>query len=357
MSDYISPLVACPALQARLVDLYENLNPTEPTPLTAFLSSDINLRGMKLVPQYAAPGNGKLRKVQLIYTPRKTEDEIADTLTTECVSLTEPAQNAEEYEINPDSGVQVDETFYLRDLATSCQDNEDYIASRVMAMLDGCRRKMETELTSSLSTEIGLFATTDDIGTLVSSDRTVKTVKTAYSDGRLNEDALSQIYYSARQAAFIDKPYIFGTGTIEKYFQALSAPAVTQWGLDLKKYTDNQYVFLPSYRIADAFNQGCKERFIALDANAFFILQYNKFEGMDGLNTLNAQNSGFVQDVIVDPMTGLKFNYKWVYSPCGEKASLFISTAFKLASVPKDMYASTDRLSGVKGSLQFEIGN
>ncbi len=357
MSDYISPLVACPALQARLVDLYENLNPTEPTPLTAFLSSDLNLRGMKLLPQYAAPGNGKVRKVQLVYTPRKTEDDIADTLTTDCVSSNEPVQNSTEYQIDTESGVQVDETFNIRDLASACQENEDYIASRVMAMLDGCRRKMETELTTALSTKTGLFATSDDVGTLVSSDRTYKKVKTVDSDGHFSEDALAQIYYSARQASFIDKPYVFGTGTIEKYFQSLSAPAVTQWGLDLKKYIENQYVFLPSYRIASAFNTGGKERFVALDSNSYFILQYNKFEGMEGLNTINAQNAGFVQDIIVDPMTGLKFNYKWVYSPCGEKASLFISTAFQLAAVPDDMYANTDRLQGVRGSLVFEINN
>ena len=356
MSDIISPLVACPALQARLVDLYENLNPTEPTPLTAFLSSDLNLRGMKLVPQYAAPGNGKVRKVQLVYTPRKTEDQISDTLTTDCVSSNEPAQNSTEYLIDTDTGVQVDETFNIRDLSVSCQENDDYIASRVMAMLDGCRRKMETELTQSIALQLGLFAKSDDVGTLVSSDRTVKSVKTLYSDGKFNQDALSEIYYSVRQAGFIDKPYIFGSGTIEKYFQALTAPAITQWGLDLKKFTDNQYVFMPSYRIGQVLATP-KERFLALDSNAYFILQYNKFEGMDGLNTLTAQNAGFVQDVIVDPMTGLKFNYKWVYSPCGEQASLFISTAYQLASVPDDMYAVNDRLQGVKGSLLFEIDN
>jgi hypothetical protein len=358
MSSIISPLVAAPALQAQLNSLYQNLNPTEPTPLTAFLSSSTNMQGMQMVAQNTAPGNGKVRKVQLIYTPRILESQVSSTLTTDCTSNNEPAQSSHEYQIDTDTGFQYSETFNIRDLSIAIQDNADYVGTRIRAGLDVIRRSMETEFTTALATQVGKFATTDDTA---DSTRTFKSVKTQYSDGKFNEDLLSQVYFSSRQASFASKPFIFGTGISERYFQALKAPASTQWGLDLAKYVDNEYVFLPSYRIGSAFNRvsggTTYERFVALDVNNFFILQYNKFEGMVGLNTLDASNAGFVQDILIDPLTGLKFNYKWVYSPCGEKASVFISTAAQLASVPNDMYTSGDRLYQVKGSLVFEINN
>lgn len=354
MSNAISPLIEAPAVQARLDLLYENLNPTEPTPLTAFLSSDINMRGMKLVQQGTSPGNGKLRKVQLIYTPRVLESAVSSTLTTDCSSANESAQSSAEYEIDPTQGVQWSESFNIVDLAKSLQENQDYVNSRILAGIDALRRTMETDLTSALALQVGLFAKSDKTA---DTSRTFKQVKTLYaSDGKFNENALTEIYYSTRQANFIDKPYIFGTETIEKYFQALKAPASTQWGLNLEKYVESQYLFMPSYRIGDAFNLNNKERFVALDSNNFFILQYNRFEGMEGLNKATAGNA-LVQDTIVDPMTGIVYNYKWVYAPCGEKVSVFVSTAFQLASVPDDMYATSDRLNGVKGSLVFEIDN
>ncbi len=358
MSLHVNPLVACPALQGML-DQYYQVNPSEPTPLTTFLNSDINLQGIRFVPSNVAPGNGKVRKVTLVYTPRITESNLSTTLTTDCTGGAAPMQTSHDYEIDTETGVQYAETFNIRDLAVACQDNQGYIASRVAAMMDACRRTMETELTTALAlpNQMGLFAKTDDVGTLVSSDRKIKSVKTTYTDGRFNEDALSQIYYSTRQAVFNGAPFIFGTGTIEKYFQALKAPANTYWGLNLGEFAGSNYVFMPSYRIGDAFNDGDTEKFIALDTNAYFILQYNKFEGLEGLNDLSASNAGLVQGIIEDPITGVRYNYKFVYSPCGEFCNIFISTAFKLASVPDDMYSSTDRLQGVKGSLTFQISN
>ncbi|HWB63521.1 MAG TPA: hypothetical protein VG603_08445 [Chitinophagales bacterium] len=353
MSYIISPLVACEAVQLRLNDIY-NSQPTEPTPLTSFLSSDINTS--RILETSVSPGAGKLRNVKVVYTQRLTEDQVDSTLTTDCQTDNEPAQDFTTYELDPDSGVERKETFPLRDLVVTCQSNEDYVAQRIMAMLDAARRKMETELTSALAGAVGKFATNDTEG--VATDRTYKTVATAYTDGRFNENALAEIVYSGRQAAFKGIPYIFGTGTIEKYFEKLYAPAVTQWGLDLEKYIDGKYVFLPSYRVANAFNPDANtERFVALDAGSFFILQYNKFEGMEGLNDINAQSSGLVQGVLNDPVTGIPFNYKWVYSPCGEYATAVVSTAFRLAALPLDMYASSDRLNGVNGGLVFEIAN
>ncbi|HWB62328.1 MAG TPA: hypothetical protein VG603_02375 [Chitinophagales bacterium] len=354
MSDIISPLVACPAVQMRLNDLYDNY-PIEPTPLTVFLSSNQNLQGIQLLPQYNSPGGGKIRKVQVVYTPRYVESDVSTGLTTDCNTDNKPAQSYAEYEIDTDTGVELKEQFPLRDLIISCQQNDSYIATRIMALLDGCRRKMETQITNELVFNMGKFAKSDKVN--VSVDRTYKEVKTVYSDGKFNENALSEIYYSARQANFNSIPFIFGTGTIEKYFQALKAPANTYWGLDLGEYTDGKYVFMPSYRISDAFDTDSYEHFVALSTNSLVILQYNKFDGMVGLNTISGTNVGLVQDVIIDPITGMHFNYKWVYSPCGEYATAVISTAFQLAALPNDMFSSDDRLSGVRGSLKFRINN
>ncbi|MDB5283612.1 MAG: hypothetical protein JWO06_2687 [Bacteroidota bacterium] len=359
MSAILSPLIACEAVQLRLSDIYKN-QPTEPTPLVAFLNSDLNTS--RILETATSPGMGKLRKVKVVYQPRFTEDQVSGTLTTDCTTDNVPPQTFFEYEIDPDTGAEWKQKFNLRDLIETCQGNDDYVASQIMAIIDVARRSMETDLTSALALNMGKFAKNDTSGVFAidgsSTGRALKKVPTLYSDGKFNENALSEITFSARQAVFKSIPFIFGTGTIEKYFDKLYAPAVTQWGLDLEKYINGKYVFMPSYRIGDAFNPDpSTERFVALDAGSFFILQYNKFEGMEGLNDVNAANAGLVQGIITDPITGIDFNYKWVYSPCGEYATAVISTAFQLASLPDDMYSTSDRLNGVNGGLIFQISN
>lgn len=358
MSAILSPLVACDPLQLRLTDIYKN-QPTEPTPLLAFLNSDINTS--RILEKSTSPGMGKLRKVKVVYQPRFAESQVSTTLTSDCDTDNVPPQTFIEYQVDPDTGAEWKQRFNLRDLIETCQGNDNYVASQIMAIIDVARRSMESELTTALALNIGKFAKNDTTG--VATDRTYKQIPTLYSDDKFNENALAEITYSARQAVFKGVPFIFGTGTIEKYFDKLYAPAVTQWGLDLEKYINGKYVFMPSYRIGDAFNvvdaggNITAERFVALDAGSFFLLQYNKFEGLEGLNEVNAANAGLVQGLITDPVTGVDFNYKWVYSPCGEYATAVISTAFQLAALPDDMYATSDRLSGVNGGLLFEIHN
>lgn len=338
--------MTCPNIQMRLNDIHSNY-PSEATPVLSFLNSPENRA--RIMSQMVAGGNSKKKTIQVVYDQRRKESDVRETLTTGCTEGLD-GDTSIDYTIDETDGVEAGQKFVLADLHEICETNEDFIARKTMSLLDVLRRKLESKMTFQLASEAGRFATNDTTG--VSSN--IKSVATKDSSGRLIETALAEIKFSARQAAFTNTPVVIGSNEIEKYYDKLYASCCNQYGLDIPKFTQGSSMFLPSYRLASELGNSGTDFFV-MDMGSAFMLQFNKFEGMDGFNTVN--NGSTVQGTIVDPYTGLSFNYKWVYAPCGEQATLTISTAAVLKVLPDDMFQSTDRLYMTNGILRFRVAN
>jgi hypothetical protein len=201
----------------------------------------------------------------------------------------------------------------------------------------------------------GKFAT-DNGETGLSAGNTLKTVATkfpvAIDGGKWNPEALQEIMFSAKNSGFTGIPYVFGYGAIWRYWNYLIGLGnYSDGGMDFATYVgQNQAAFLPSISMQAAL--GSATKFMAIDAGSLHLLQYNRFE--DPL----AKQKGdmLIMDTIVDPTTGVSFNYK-VSKPCDETITIIISTAFKVVGLPDDMYSGGDRLEGTNGVLEFNIAN
>lgn len=351
MSHTLLPLIDCPNLQGDLNEINAcKLTPVENLPFINFLPSAINTN--RILESRVSPGAGKIRTVEVVYTPRTQEAEIGTTLDTTCENDNEAGMNSTTYEIDPTQGVIAKESIDFANLATICKSNPQFIAERVQAMIDGLKRKMETTITNQVILLTGKFVADGDSG--LSAGNTLKTIATKDADGKFTEDAIQEILYSAQNSGFCGMPFVFGYGEIWKYMQKTKSVCCSNAGIDLASFiAENQAMFFSTYRVPAAL-AGSGQQFLTIDAGSLFLLQYNKFADGSGL----ALQDNFLQHgIIVDPTTGIKFNIKTYMNTCGEKLNIHISTAFKVVGLPDDMYSGGDRFEGTNGVLKFDVSN
>lgn len=357
MSHVLLPLIDCPNLQLALNNITDKgENPNEPRPELQFLVSPQNTK--RVLETTVSPGSGKLRTVEVVYTPRVTEEEVNTTLTTACTTGVNAGESSTTYTLDELVGAEFGEDIAIADLTRRCQGNPEYFAKRVLAILDGVKRKMQSSVADQIALLNGKFAS-DNGETGLSGGNTLKTVKTkfpaAVDGGKWNPEALQEIMFSAKNSGFTGIPYVFGFGEIWRYWNYLVGLGnFSDGGMDFATYVNqNQAAFMPSISMHKALNgSGSGTKFMVVDAGSLFLLQYNRFED----DLAKQKGDMLVMDTIIDPTTGIPFNYK-VSKPCNETVTIIISTAFKVVGLPDDMYSGGDRLEGTNGVLEFQITN
>lgn len=356
MSVQLLPYVDAPALQIALNNVY-TLAPKEPSPEVQFLTSAVNTN--RVLETTVVPGNGHIRRVDVIYTPRITEAETSTTITSDCNDGGGAGDLTTTYEIDTTVGVQHKETVALADLKGRLESDPDYFARRTMAILDVCRRKMATGVAGQMAVLNGKFAANNGEKGL-SVNNTLKTVATKFAaavdGGKPNPEAIQEIAFSATNSGFAGSPWVFGYGEIYRYMQLLgNMGTFSDGGLDFVQFVNAMGVnFLPSYRVHTALNgNNSTNKFLVVDPGALHLLQYNKFASPSA----QVSQDNLVMGIIADPMTGIEYNYKYYLNPCGEKITILVSTSYKVVGLPDDLYAGGDRLEGTNGVLQFAITN
>ena len=349
MSHLLTGLIACPDIQTAIDNNFLNCDPTklqEYTPLVQFLNSSANTNN--ILNKTVSPGRGKLRNVNIVYTPRVRETEVRSDTTTVCTSTNESGMISESYSLDPAVGVSIDETFIAADLRAICKDNQTYLTERMQAMMDGARRKLETKLTTDAIALIGSFAAGEsDVA------NNIKTVRTKFSDGKPDTNMLEEVDFATMNANYCSQPYIFGYDEAYKYYKRLEVGCCADSGLDLGRALSKfGKIFMPSNRIPTAF--GNSTDFLTVSAGALQLITYNAYEGAEFINTIS---SGDHQELtVIDPMTGLKWDML-INRPCGGNLTIQFKLAYKLVGMPDDMFSVGDRYRGVTGVNRFRITN
>lgn len=357
MSYNISTLIECHNLQIDLGAITDKgLNPgaSEKAPELQFLKSSLNERGMQAA---IVPGGGKLKTVQVTYNPRKLESTASSSVTTGCDEGTSPGMLDTTYTIDETVGVEVKETYVVNDLARICQSNPEYFATQVARLVDVAKRKMQSDVANQMAVLFGWFGQGGGEKNLTGN--TLKTVATKYAasvdGGKWNPEALQEIIFSAMNSGFTGTPFVFGQGEIFRYFNFADALGdSSDGGLNFAKYYNNNSVaFAASQKMHYALNgNNATNKFLVVDPGSLFLLQYNRLAG--NISTLG--DDSLMLGTIVDPISGIEFNYKVIKS-CTEKITVIISSAYKVVGLPDDIYDASDRLYKTNGVLQFQITN
>lgn len=348
MSHTVGSLIDCPKLQDKIDGYFTACPPGQITndriDFLEFLVSPMNRAN--ILNSRVNPGSGKTRTVQLTWTPRILEDEISDSAAMVCTSENEAGMQDQDYSLDIDVGGGWDEFVEMKSLATICESNDSWIASRIMAGMDAIVRKMDTDMVQQSEAYIGNFGQGEED---VAGDPPVKTVTTKYSDDKLSPDLAGDIQFAAMNAGYCGGPVVVGWGELIKWARKMQAGCCADQGIDVFQYLQQAgIVFLSDRRIETVYGVN---NFISLAPGALQVLYYNQFEGPYG--TLS--DDSYVQTVINDPRTGLPFDF-YAKHDCG-KVHFNLKLAYKLVGLPTDLLSVGDPYAGITQVNQYVITN
>lgn len=351
---YISNLIVCPDLQDRLNNSYfgcdkSSMLAVHETGLTQFLFSPINTNNK--LRQVVAPGNGKLRSVDLIYSPRIPAGDVSTSINREsCVSVTPRGELSANYTMDTNQGVEIEWKIIAENLKTHCQANEDYFNQEMLRSMSALTRRMDIILAAQSFLLLGNFGKGED--NVVGKIKTIATRRSVALGGGLSDDFITEIQYAAMNAGYCANPFILGFGEIFKSFTKLAAACCADNGMNVAVLAQSLGLtgsFIPDSNIKDVL--GANGDFLMFDPGAVQVLTYNAFEGYG----LEIDQPTFMQRVIVDPRTGIPYDLQ-VKFDCGYW-HFRLSVAFKAVGVPTDQFFIGDRFYGTTGVNEFKITN
>lgn len=344
---YLLSIVPCEDLQGLLEENFANIQPLEHLPVIDWVFSDMNLS--PVLNRQVSPGGGKIKNVNLVYTPRQAESDAETTIDFQCSSDNEAGQLTEPYTLDTTQGVYVSEKFSAANLKTMCRSNGNWFAARILAMQDLALRKLESVYTAQLSGLVGTFASDD---TDLSMSNMLKTVSTRDADGNVKMDFWEEISYTQMLSEFASNPIVFGSGDMTKAVKNVYAGCCASYGMDLGEFaSQNPFTYFHSNRLANVLEA---DHFLMLHPGQVQPLWFNLWSDEDG-NPFSVDTPIQKSMVIEDFRYGLPWDYTFKLD-CGN-IFVEIALATKLVGLPTDLYSEGDRLEGYTGVLEFAISN
>lgn len=340
MSYDFSGYVSCPALQNELNNEFL-FNPTQVQDAIGMLrliNDPLNSNG--IMQREVAPGNGKVRQLQLVYQPRRING-ASDSAVINCAGGEEDGETSTTYELDINVGKSFSWTITPKLLAVRCQENAAYLAQQVQRNMDYLARTIDQELNE--------FAA-DNLGEFINGDTSMDVQTKNLTSGLMLPDLWEEVIAQMQFIEWPFQPFIFGDGELTKYMRAVQAACCYGTGMNLGDFAQqNPLVFMRDVNTANAL--GNSNAFLAMGPGSIQMLRYHEFD--DPISKMNTDQ--LVQDVIVDPKTGIMYDYLAKYD-CGVW-NFQLKLAYKFVTLPEDVYYAQDRLAGTNGLLKFVINN
>lgn len=344
----LSTYVNCPEIQTAYDRMFQECDPqltVEPLVLTDFFQSPENTNNV--LSTRVSPGNGKIRTVEMLYSPRLSEaDVLVGDGNTLCESPNTIGETTATYTLEDTDYYLTSAQINPRDLTRRCEDNAVFFARKINQLVNQLARKRESAMFAQLALMNGNFATSIP-GTIVSKTKTVSTLD---ADGKFVTDMFTAIGTDARYNSYCSAPIVIGGYTAGKYFREVKAGCCAVAGVNVFDLAAQYGMsFLESYRADTAFGT---DYFMVVDKGAVQLLQHSAYEG-----EMNFLDLGTLQQMsFMDPATGLKYDIK-INIDCNGIFNIFVSSWSKLVGLPNDMYYADDRLSGVTFVNRYRIVN
>lgn len=350
MSDTIA-ICSCPELQEQLFDNFDvcdktKISPLHETSLIQYLVSDVNAGDLQ---QKVSPGRGKLRQVDLLYTPRILPSDFSSTPAKVCVSTNTDGCLSETYQID-DVGFQIDKKFDLVEMRDMCKDNALWFAERIQALMSGAIRKMDADVATDLATLTGGFGNGEE--TVNANNE--KTVASRKANGDPDENFFVDVEFAAKNAGYCVNPVVFGYHEAWKAFRRSESGCCADSGVNLAEVMQKAgLAFFPNSNVHSTFLNGLEQHFIMMEPGSVQLLFWNEFMGEKGINVLD--DDAYKQTVLFDPLTSIPFDFQ-LTNTCGV-ISVNLKLAYQAVGLPSDMFHPGDHHEGVTGVNEFLISN
>jgi len=260
----LSQYVNCPEIQTAYDRMFMECDPqltTEPLVLTDFLQSPENTSNV--LQKRVSPGNGKIREVDMLYSPRLSEaDVLVGTGNELCESPNTIGETTTRYTLDSTDYYLSSVKINPRDLSRRCEDNAVFFARKISQLVNQVARKVETAMFTQTLGLNGNFAVGIP-GTIVSD---VKNVSTLDADDKFSTDMFTTIGTDARYNSYCSNPIVIGGYVPGKYFREVKAGCCAATGVNVFDLAAQYGMsFLESYRADTAFGA---DGFMVVDKGA-----------------------------------------------------------------------------------------
>lgn len=340
-----SSLQPCPDMQASLDQYYNTCNAgrlREPTPFFDFLNSDLNNFGYS---QAVAPGNGKVKTIQLLYRQRLLESQVQTRYSCDnnCTASTERGDLVTSCTIDPCDGIYAEEKFNLRSWADVCRDNGTIFSEILQSLIDVVMRRLATDITGDAAALLGNWNSTVD--NVVSDYLQLATYN---ADGTtLSPNLWVDLDVAMRQTMYCQPAAVFGGTNLYKYFLKSMSGCCSNEGVDLSSIM-SQFGKAVMYdkRVVDANGDNQTKGWV-LQPGSLALVHYNQYEGTGNAANVTGQPTAgnYWSGVIADPKTGFPLDLL-ISDNCGV-VSVFVTANAKLCPLPTDLFNESDEQSGV----------
>jgi hypothetical protein len=287
--------------------------------------------------------DGKIKQVQVMAQKRATVDEVSENVPDCLEGPYNVSDNFEQiYEI--DDSVYTDfevDDYMVREL---CENQSSWMAKEVSNRMDSLFTKMNQKVVNDIITKFGNYANGVNSGV---SPLALDMVQPLAAGGMNGANYQGEVIMrnTLSDARVAGTPMAIGVGELRDYVGIRNYSSSNALGIDLSRGGSFAYFEDPYVGTALAnVNQ-----FIALEAGAYQFVPVNFYVG--DMHVKNEET--YVQDTIVDPITGYVYDFEMIYDLRCKKWQCRISSRFAKIELYKDGYKATDPLFGVNGIFKF----
>lgn len=292
-------------------------------------------------------GNGGKRPVEVQYIKPLLATAIVDTPADVCAGALEMEPfvkilNPEDFEYFGTPGMKLSYNEVMK-LCGTDNDAENYRSRMIMGMINGLNTRINQYLLTTQNVNWGNFYGTG-------SSVAIAAPIIAAADGSIRVPGwVASVSASLNSIRITRPPLIVGGGLVYQYAMMAQWGCCNNAGINLAAATQNLYYFndiessTAPYWGANVFG--------AFSPGAMQLVTYNANN-----QVTNQESDTFVFGNVIDPVTGLNYDFKLIFDPCdGVNGTWRFSMGVEvnLWHLPPDMYAATDPMFGANGTLRF----
>lgn len=335
----------CLTTSAQLIDAVGNgemIGSAQPTGLLSGLLSDENTANTTIINEYDK-GDGKNHKVIIKYLQPDSESDSSDSETDFCEG--EGSTNAYQWaDVEADqyvrSRIMTLTEAQMRDFCSE-DDNGAFRTKMLMGALNSVRRKVNAGLIPLYYANAGGIAGGNGAkGTAF---------QVLYRDNLLQVDpeGIIDMLQAYQDTGATGMPILAGGGNIKKYADMQGIACCNNLGVDASQLQDFM-LFYDNQIDGILSNASEDDIFFAWAPGANVFVSRPKYKGQ-----FRKISDTFIKDTIVDPLTGLEWDFNLKYDDCDEVYKWMISLNYGLFTAPS-VYKSGDTRAVVNYSFAFK---
>lgn len=311
----------------------------QPTGLLSGLLSDQNTANVTIQADYSR--DGKNNVVALKYLKPDAESDTSDEETSIC----DDAGESTAYvwtDVEADQWAQ-SRTMKLtfNEMRALCETGSEFRNKLLMNAMDSITRKINGGLVSLFDAGAG--------GILGGDGATGTEYQMLYRNGLLQVDPEGWIkmVQDLNDVGIMDTPILAGGGNLKKYADLQGISCCNDFGVDASQLPDSNIYY--DNQIGTILTGASYDNpFFAWAPGAAVFVSRPKYVG-----EFRMVSDQFIFDTIVDPVTGLRYDFEMDFDKCDKVYKIRISLNYGLFQLPSTLFKSTDDRNGVNFNWSF----